>query len=81
MPERWEKIMLNARYSTPQIWVLLISNGYKWLIVSMLCFFLKYIYVKAIIKSVSFLYDFQIKDRGYIRIWIIVYTVVFLKIK
>lgn len=47
----------------------------------MLCFFLKYIYVKAIIKSVSFLYDFQIKDRGYIRIWIIVYTVVFLKIK
>lgn len=59
--------------SSPQIWVLLISNGYKWLIISMLCFLLKYIHVKATIKSVSFLYDFQIKDRSYICIWIIVY--------
>lgn len=34
-----KKIMLNARYFLPMNSVLLISNGYKWLIVRMLCFF------------------------------------------
>lgn len=41
--KHWKKLCRMLGISSPRIWVLLTSNGYKWLIVSTLCFLLKYI--------------------------------------
>lgn len=59
-----KKICRMLGISSPRIRVLLINNGYKWLIVSMLCFLFKYIHGQAAIKSVSFFMIFKWKIGG-----------------